>query len=443
MTVAHKFSLINPMKNPLFLLVFCLSLITPIFLSAQGGGKVFAKATDVPRLTKTPVNINLQPSPNSDRIFSVRASLGEIRLGGKSSRGDAGGTGRLNTFKKFVRVDIRGITRLTQPKTVKVEYQVIENNNSWIKKDVVKINKSAPNLVIDCYGYKDVFGSEVKTKTTSTTITSTKYKHAEADIKSVYITIYGDNNHLLYSGAWPRPPYDEVRLPERLRPRTFTSGDGKQLKGSVTGIDAENVSLMINSKTFVVPRSSLTKADQDYLTKAFSPADYPPKPQSINKSIGLKKGRYVRIDLAIEPNGIQFAELEVFSGGVNVAINGTATQSSIYTYKGVQHATTASKAIDGNTNGLPSANSICHTNTGKGHWWEVDLGEEKVISGIAMWSRTDQGARFAERMDGSVFSILDESRATQWSHKMPKAPKKTYRIQFSENFPEQVILQNR
>jgi cytochrome c peroxidase len=75
------------------------------------------------------------------------------------------------------------------------------------------------------------------------------------------------------------------------------------------------------------------------------------------------------------------------SGGgatrVNLAAGKAATQSSTG-YSGV-----ASRAADGNTNGVYSANSVTHTNWNAQPYWQVDLGSAAQLSEIAVWNRTD------------------------------------------------------
>ncbi len=67
----------------------------------------------------------------------------------------------------------------------------------------------------------------------------------------------------------------------------------------------------------------------------------------------------------------------------NLALGKTTTQSS--TYPGG----TASKAVDGNTDGSWSNNSLTHTNYENQAWWFVDLGGIKEIKNIRIWNRTD------------------------------------------------------
>jgi probable HAF family extracellular repeat protein len=71
------------------------------------------------------------------------------------------------------------------------------------------------------------------------------------------------------------------------------------------------------------------------------------------------------------------------SGGSNLAVNGTASQSS------TGFGGSASRAKDGNTNGAWSAGSVSHTESNSQAWWELDLGSVSSIDSIKIWNRTD------------------------------------------------------
>jgi hypothetical protein len=68
---------------------------------------------------------------------------------------------------------------------------------------------------------------------------------------------------------------------------------------------------------------------------------------------------------------------------VNLALGKPATQSS--TYQGA----VASRAVDGNTDGVLADNSLSHTNFDAQAWWQVDLGASANIQSINLWNRTD------------------------------------------------------
>ncbi|NLU90475.1 discoidin domain-containing protein [Chitinophaga sp. Ak27] len=98
-----------------------------------------------------------------------------------------------------------------------------------------------------------------------------------------------------------------------------------------------------------------------------------------------RTGRYVKIQLpATDP--LSLAEVQVFSGGVNVAQGKTTLQSSDF---GIG---LSNKAVDGDTNGNYAAGSVTHTmdgNTAMEPWWQVDLGSIVTIDSISIWNRTD------------------------------------------------------
>jgi uncharacterized repeat protein (TIGR01451 family) len=70
--------------------------------------------------------------------------------------------------------------------------------------------------------------------------------------------------------------------------------------------------------------------------------------------------------------------------GMNLAQGATAGQSSNFA-----SSSTASKAVDGNTNGVNAAGSVSYTGPDPYPWWQVDLGGVQQIDGVQIWNRTD------------------------------------------------------
>lgn len=115
--------------------------------------------------------------------------------------------------------------------------------------------------------------------------------------------------------------------------------------------------------------------------------------------------RYVRV-AAGPAKWLSIAEAQIFSGGRNVALKKTATQSSTYgTGK-------AELAVDGGTDGVYSKGSMTHTGNGEDEWWEVDLGAECPVEKLVLWNRTDCAG---ERLAGCTVSLLDAKRNCSWS----------------------------
>ena len=94
------------------------------------------------------------------------------------------------------------------------------------------------------------------------------------------------------------------------------------------------------------------------------------------------KHRYVRItrdkDTTNEDHWMNLAEVEVFSGGTNVARGKTVTASSLY---GAQfpHA----NLVDGDKT------NFAHTNNEAVEWFQIDLGQDYEIEKVVITNRTD------------------------------------------------------
>ncbi|MEZ5940580.1 MAG: GDSL-type esterase/lipase family protein [Planctomycetaceae bacterium] len=115
-----------------------------------------------------------------------------------------------------------------------------------------------------------------------------------------------------------------------------------------------------------------------------------------------KPARFVRIELPGDKRILTLAEVEVFSGGKNVARDGKAKQSS--TNGGGE----AAHGIDGNKHPDWGKGGQTHTNNAgeKNPWWEVDLGKAVDIEKIAVWNRTG----FERRLAGFTLILLDADR---------------------------------
>ena len=116
-----------------------------------------------------------------------------------------------------------------------------------------------------------------------------------------------------------------------------------------------------------------------------------------------KPARFVRIELPGDRRVLSLAEVEVFSGGKNIARDGKASQSS------TDHGGAAQRAIDGNKNPEFGSGGQTHTKDGGGStnpWWEVDLGGAKDIEKVSVWNRSG----YENRLDGFTLTLLDADR---------------------------------
>jgi cysteine-rich repeat protein len=109
---------------------------------------------------------------------------------------------------------------------------------------------------------------------------------------------------------------------------------------------------------------------------------------------GLTSGRYVRITGGPY---LSLAEVEVLdSSGNNLALNGTATQSSTFS------TGLASRAIDGNIDGNWAGESVSLTDAGDENWWMLDLRSDVSIASIRIYNAEHK----TERLNGAKVEII-------------------------------------
>jgi len=126
------------------------------------------------------------------------------------------------------------------------------------------------------------------------------------------------------------------------------------------------------------------------------------------------RARFVRVTIPGKDKILHLAEVEVFSGGRNVALKGAATQSSLGS------GGEAKRAIDGNTDGDYTKNSVSHTGTEANPWLEIDLGAEVPVEKIVIWNRTDGAV--ASRITGYEVSLLGAAKNLVWKDSPKSIP---------------------
>ena len=87
-------------------------------------------------------------------------------------------------------------------------------------------------------------------------------------------------------------------------------------------------------------------------------------------------------------NFLTLAEVQVFGSlqsAPDLALNMKATQSSTY----APGTTDASRAVDGNTDGLWGDGLVSCTFYTANAWWQVDLGASASVGSVVVWNRTD------------------------------------------------------
>ena len=125
--------------------------------------------------------------------------------------------------------------------------------------------------------------------------------------------------------------------------------------------------------------------------------------------------RFEHLDVVVNLNDGTSAFIHRQTGnGNNLALNGTATQSS------TASRGEASLAIDGNANGSFSYGSVTSTNTENNPWWKLDLGSDATITDINILGRIDEN--FPNGLSNYTLSITDSSGETTFSQTFESFP---------------------
>jgi hypothetical protein len=124
--------------------------------------------------------------------------------------------------------------------------------------------------------------------------------------------------------------------------------------------------------------------------------------------------RFVRLELPGSDKFLSLAEVEVFKGKTNIALQGEASQSS------TAFDAAAGLAIDGNHDGDFDKKSTTHTEKSNNPWWELDLKTAQKIDRITVWNRTDHDLQ--SRLAGVQIQLLDENRKLLWVRTVTDAP---------------------
>ncbi len=196
--------------------------------------------------------------------------------------------------------------------------------------------------------------------------------------------------------------------------------DGVVIVPSAANTDSYTIELSPDLKRLTalrleaLPHDSLPKkgpghaANGDFIVTHIKATIVPPDQKQTS-------GRFVRIELPGAGKFLHMAEVQVFSGGNNVALKGAASQSST-DYDGP-----ANLAIDGKTSGVFADKSVTHTAMQDNPWWEVDLKSSLPIDRIVVWNRTEN---VETRIEGFKVHVFNEKREVVWTSAPQKAPAK-------------------
>ncbi|XP_051263510.1 fucolectin-4-like [Dicentrarchus labrax] len=117
---------------------------------------------------------------------------------------------------------------------------------------------------------------------------------------------------------------------------------------------------------------------------------------------GLAEGRYVTVALLGSKKVLTLCEVEVYGyrapTGENLALQGKASQSSLYSYLG-----DASHAIDGNRASAWTQASCSHTGPDFNAWWRLDLGKTHKVFSVTITNIKEASSR----LNGAEIRIGD------------------------------------
>jgi len=194
------------------------------------------------------------------------------------------------------------------------------------------------------------------------------------------------------------------------RLKVAAEGKGVQLEGDRSNTDTYTIELAAPAKKSTITglRLNIDAAQKSNFVLNKIAATWIPAGDS------AALGRFVRVDLPGKKKILHLAELEVFSGGENIARKAKAKQSSTG-FGGI-----VTRINDGNTDGDYQKNSATHTAVEDNPWIELDLGSEQAIEQVAIWNRTD--SNLESRLAGYNISILDAKRETVWEQSPKDVP---------------------
>jgi putative membrane-bound dehydrogenase-like protein len=239
------------------------------------------------------------------------------------------------------------------------------------------------------------------------------YKSASGKTGRVFTSLYGTSEDILNAGYrrmlvngcfWAMGMEDRIKPNANIdfvgpfKPNTF--GGGAYARGIRPAMYAGFESQIPANHNTKDP-SKEQPVNKDSANKAKS-ARGTIKSETGSATIGNKQIRFVRVELPGDKRILTLAEVEVFSGGQNVAKSGVASQSS------TNGSGIAAKALDGNKDPDWGKGGQTHTmNAGSSNpWWEVDLGRAVDVEKIGIWNRKG----FESRLDGFTITLLDDRR---------------------------------
>ncbi|MBL9212871.1 MAG: DUF1553 domain-containing protein [Opitutaceae bacterium] len=136
----------------------------------------------------------------------------------------------------------------------------------------------------------------------------------------------------------------------------------------------------------------------------------------------FRRARFIRIVSPGKARILSLAEVQVFSGGRNIASDGVAAQVS------TGEKADARRAIDGGTDGDILNGSVSQTGTADDPWWELDLGAEQPLERVLIWGRRgEEGTPMGLRV-----TVLDQERRPVFERTTREFPRPTNTIDLAD-----------
>ena len=161
---------------------------------------------------------------------------------------------------------------------------------------------------------------------------------------------------------------------------------------------------------------------------------FDPNASPLPRRNGPMQARFIRVTNDTPKGVLHLAEVEIYSGGVNLALDAQASQSSQF------GDASANRAIDGNTNGKFGQKSVTHTKDETMPWLEIDLGSEKRMDQIKVYNRRD---RLEHRLQNFWVVAYNAKREPLWATRGEKAPMPIWEADLPQSFEEFSKEQNR
>jgi putative membrane-bound dehydrogenase-like protein len=292
-------------------------------------------------------------------------------------------------------------------------------------------------------------GEPDKSKAPKASEWTRKYKGKDGKEGRVFTSLYGASEDILNDGYrrmiingvyWSLGLEAQIKADSTIdfvglyKPNTF------RFRGEAKGVKPA----MYNGYESQVPANNNTaapaKKQKPKPKKKAKPKVKLPKPDSIDAGANGAKGdkgkavkgkgkkerkpaRFVRVELSGNKRILTINEIEIFSGGKNIARGKLSKQSS------VASGGSPERAIDGNKNGDYRKSGQSHTSSEKDPWWEVDLEKAVVIDHIEIWNRNS----LQERLDNFVVKGLDDEREEVFKYGPHKAPGTSIKIDLAKN----------